>query len=172
MSADPGHAASKTGLIDRCSDALGRAIAWLTLAMVIVTLLVVVLRYAFGIGAIWLQESITWMHALVFMLGASYALRHGDHVRVDVFYRRATASQRGWIDALGILLLLLPLCAYILYTSVPYVAASFAVREASREANGLLALFLLKAVIPLLAVLLALQALADLRRAVQLIRGR
>ncbi len=156
--------------VDRFSEVLGRTIAWLTLAMVLVTLVVVVLRYVFGIGVIWLQESITWMHAMVFMLGASYALRHADHVRVDVFYRRATLRQRGWIDALGILLFLLPFCAYILYTSWPYVTASFAVREASREANGLPGLFLLKAVIPVMAVLLALQALADLRRAVQQIR--
>lgn len=157
-------------LIDRCSDWLGRTIAWLTLAMVIVTLIVVILRYVFGIGLIWLQESITWMHAVVFMLGASYALRHEDHVRVDVFYRRASPRQQGWVDALGIVLLLLPLCAYILYTSYPYVAASFAVRESSREANGLPALFLLKAVIPLMAVLLGLQAVADLRRALVRIR--
>ena len=157
-------------LIDRCSDWLGRTIAWLTLAMVTVTLIVVILRYVFGIGLIWLQESITWMHAVVFMLGASYALRHEDHVRVDVFYRRASPRQQGWVDALGIVLLLLPLCAYILYTSYPYVAASFAVRESSREANGLPALFLLKAVIPLMAVLLGLQAVADLRRALVRIR--
>ena len=157
-------------LIDRCSDWLGRTIAWLTLAMVIVTLIVVILRYVFGIGLIWLQESITWMHAVVFMLGASYALRHEDRVRVDVFYRRASPRQPGWVDALGIVLLLLPLCAYILYTSYPYVAASFAVRESSREANGLPALFLLKAVIPLMAVLLGLQAVADLRRALVRIR--
>ena len=157
-------------LIDRCSDWLGRTIAWLTLAMVTVTLIVVILRYVFGIGLIWLQESITWMHAVVFMLGASYALRHEDHVRVDVFYRRASPRQQGWVDALGIVLLLLPLCAYILYTSYPYVAASFAVRESSREANGLAALFLLKAIIPLMAILLGLQAVADLRRAVVRIR--
>ena len=157
-------------LIDRCSDWLGRTIAWLTLAMVIVTLIVVILRYVFGIGLIWLQESITWMHAVVFMLGASYALRHEDHVRVDVFYRRASPRQQGWVDALGIVLLLLPLCAYILYTSYPYVAASFAVRESSREANGLAALFLLKAIIPLMAILLGLQAVADLRRALVRIR--
>ncbi|MBK6597135.1 MAG: TRAP transporter small permease subunit [Proteobacteria bacterium] len=157
-------------LIDRCSDWLGRTIAWLTLAMVTVTLIVVILRYVFGIGLIWLQESITWMHAVVFMLGASYALRHEDHVRVDVFYRRASPRQQGWVDALGIVLLLLPLCAYILYTSYPYVAASFAVRESSREANGLAALFLLKAIIPLMAILLGLQAVADLRRALVRIR--
>ncbi|MEZ5515270.1 MAG: TRAP transporter small permease subunit [Steroidobacteraceae bacterium] len=171
MSAADGTLPGKSSLIDRLSDALGRAISWLTLAMVLVTLVVVVLRYVFGIGVIWLQESITWMHAVVFMLGASYALRQEDHVRVDVLYRRATPRQRGWIDVLGSLLFLLPFCAYILYTSWPYVAASFAVREASREANGLPGLFLLKAVIPLMAVLLALQALADLRRAVHRIRG-
>jgi TRAP-type mannitol/chloroaromatic compound transport system permease small subunit len=158
--------------IDRLSDFVGRSIAWLTLAMVLVTLLVVVLRYAFDIGRVWLQESITWMHAITFMLGAAYALKTEDHVRVDVFYRKMTERGRAWVDALGVLFFLLPLCGYILYESLPYVQSSFEVRETSREAGGLKGLFLVKAVIPLMAVLLALQALAHLARAVRTIRGR
>jgi TRAP-type mannitol/chloroaromatic compound transport system permease small subunit len=167
----PSAAAAKNSWIDRFSDLVGRAVAWLTLTMVLATLLVVVLRYSFGTGRIWLQESITWMHASVFMLGAAYALKTEDHVRVDVLYRKMTARGRAWVDALGIALFLLPLCVYIFCESLPYVAASFEVREASREAGGLKGLFLIKAVIPLMAVLLALQGIADLWRALSTIRS-
>jgi TRAP-type mannitol/chloroaromatic compound transport system permease small subunit len=170
MTGAAGSTPSNTTWIDRLSERIGHGVAWLTLAMVGVTLIVVVLRYAFGTGRIWLQESITWMHAAVFMLGAAYALRTGDHVRVDVLYRSRTAHQRAWVDALGVLLLLWPVCGFIFIESLPYVASSFGVREASREAGGLPALYLLKAVIPLMAALLALQGLADLLRAVRTIR--
>ena len=71
--------------LDTIAEATGRAVAWLTLAMALVAIAVVGLRYGFGIGLIWLQESVTWMHAAVFMLGAAWTLRHDGHVRVDVF---------------------------------------------------------------------------------------
>jgi TRAP-type mannitol/chloroaromatic compound transport system permease small subunit len=156
--------------LDALSDGVGRAVAWLTLLMVAVTCLVVVLRYFFGTGRIWLQESITWMHAAVFLLGAAYALRTSDHVRVDVFYRRASSRARAWIDLLGVLLLLAPTCAFLLYASYDYVLASWQIRESSREAGGLRGLYLLKSLIPLAAVLLLLQGLSELARAWRAIR--
>ncbi len=171
MTDSTGPGPSNSTWIDRLSERVGHAVSWLTLAMVLVTLVVVVLRYAFDTGRIWLQESITWMHAIVFMLGAAYALRTGDHVRVDVFYRKASARVRAWVDALGTVLLLFPLCGFILVESLPYLASSFSAGESSREAGGLPGLFVLKAVIPLMAGLLALQGLADLLRAVRTIRG-
>jgi len=74
-------------LIDRFNIAIGRTTAWLTLAMVIVSFVIVVIRYVFDSGFIWLQESLTWMHATVFMLGAAYTMQRDEHVRVDIFYR-------------------------------------------------------------------------------------
>ncbi len=144
-------------MIDRLSNAIGRAVSWLTLAMVLVTCLVVVLRYGFDIGRIWLQESTTWMHAAVFMLVAAEALRAGAHVRVDVYYKDRGPRAQAAIDLAGYLLCLLPLCAFLLYSSFGYVTDAWAVREGSREAGGLSGLYLLKALIPITATLLLLQ---------------
>lgn len=160
-------------LIDRFSDATGRATAWLTLVMTVVTFVVVVMRYLFDSGYIWIQESITWMHAMVFMLGAAYALRHEQHVRVDIFYRGMPARRRAWVDTLGVLLFLWPTCTYLLLESWDFVTTSWSIREASRESGGLPYPFvpLLKSVLLVMPVLLALQGLslllksaAELRR--------
>ncbi|HSN73232.1 MAG TPA: TRAP transporter small permease subunit [Steroidobacteraceae bacterium] len=157
--------------IDALNERIGRAIAWLTLAMVLVVVAIVIGRYFFGFGAQWLTESVTWMHAAVFMLGAAYTLRHDEHVRVDVFYRTATARRRAWADLAGTLLFLLPFCAFLLYEGIPYLLASWRIGEGSREAGGLPALYLLKGLIPLAAALLALQGCALLLRSVLVLTG-
>ncbi len=146
--------------IDQLNEWVGRLTAWLTLAMVIVTFVVVVMRYLFDLGSIALQESITFMHAMVFMLGAAYTLRHEGHVRVDIFYRRFGERGRAWVDLLGVLLLLIPVTLFITWVSWEYVASSWALREGSREAGGLPGVYLLKSVIPLMALLLLLQGVA------------
>lgn len=158
--------------IDRLSEAIGHAVSWITLAMVAVTFAVVVLRYVLATGWVWLQESVTWMHAVVFILGAAYALKTGDHVRVDVFYRRFAPRTQAWVDLLGTLLLLLPTCVFLVYASYDYVASSWAIRESSREAGGMPGLFLLKTVIPVTAGLLALQGVSEVVRAIRRLQGR
>jgi TRAP-type mannitol/chloroaromatic compound transport system permease small subunit len=80
--------------------------------MTAVMFVIVVMRSLFDAGRIWIQDSVTWMHAMVFMLGAAYALRHEEHVRVDIFYRAMAPRRRAWVDALGVVLFLLPLCGY------------------------------------------------------------
>jgi TRAP-type mannitol/chloroaromatic compound transport system permease small subunit len=140
--------------------------------MVLAAIAVVVLRYGFGVGKIWLQESVTWMHAAVFMLGAAWTLRHDGHVRVDIFYRRMSPRGQALVDLLGTVFLLLPTCAYLLLESLPYVASSWRVLERSREAGGLPALYLLKSVVPVMAGLLMLQGLAGALRAWDRLRGR
>jgi TRAP-type mannitol/chloroaromatic compound transport system permease small subunit len=158
--------------LDAISDLTGRAVAWLTLGMVLAAIAVVVLRYGFGIGLIWLQESVTWMHAAVFMLGAAWTLRQDGHVRVDIFYRRMSQRRQALVDLGGTVFLLLPTCAYLLIESLPYVAGSWRVLERSREAGGLPGLFLLKTIIPVMAALLMLQGLAEALRAWDRVRGR
>lgn len=157
--------------IDRLSAGVGRLVAWLTIIMVASTFLIVLLRYLLDTGFIWMQELVTWMHAAVFMLGAAWALRSGDHVRVDVFYKKMTPRRQGWVDLLGTLFFLLPLCGYIFFESLPYVQQSWEIGERSREASGLPGLFLLKTLIPLTALLLALQGVSDMVRAARRIRG-
>ena len=157
--------------IDRLSVAVGRLVSWLTIIMVVGTFLIVLLRYLLDAGCSWMQESVTWMHAAVFMLGAAWALRTGDHVRVDVFYKAMSPRRQGWVDLLGTVLLLLPVCGYIFFESLPYVRQSWEIGERSREASGLPGLFLLKTLIPLTALLLALQGVSDIVRATRRIRG-
>jgi TRAP-type mannitol/chloroaromatic compound transport system permease small subunit len=141
----------------------GKVIAWLSLPMVIVTFIIVVLRYVFDLGWIWMQESVVWMHAAVFMLAAAYTLGRDQHVRVDIFYRVMSERRRALVDLFGTLFLLLPVCIFLLIVSVDYVTVSWSIREGSREAGGLPYPFvsLLKTMIPVTALLLCLQGVAD-----------
>ena len=156
--------------IDRISTLIGRCAAWLVLAVVLLQFAVVVLRYVFGIGSIWLQESIVYAHALAFLLAAAWTLQVGAHVRVDIFYREAGARRRALVDLLGTLIFLLPVAVLILWVSLPYAARSWAIFERSQETSGLPAVFLLKTAIPVFAVLLILQGVAEIIRAADVLK--
>lgn len=105
------------------------------------------------------------------MLGAAFTLQQGEHVRVDIFYRNYTPRRKAIVDTAGTLLFLLPLCVYLLFSSFDFVANSWAIREASVESAGLPAVYLLKTLIPVMAVLLIVQAIAELTKNVKLIRA-
>lgn len=160
--------------IDRISARTGNAVAWLTLGMVLVTFLIVILRYVFNVGLIWLQDTVIWMHAAVFMLGAASTLQRDEHVRVDIFYRRADAKHRAWVDLAGVVVFLLPLCGFLLHTSWDYVGASWALREGSRDAGGLPYPFvpLLKTMLLIMPLAVAAQGVSLLLTSLTRIRGR
>ncbi|MCF6355111.1 MAG: TRAP transporter small permease subunit [Candidatus Polarisedimenticolaceae bacterium] len=158
-------------LFESVSDWVGRAASWLSLLMVLVTFAVVVLRYAFDLGWIAMQESITYMHAVLFLSGVAYTLRHQGHVRVDIFYRRFSKRTQAWVDLFGTLFLLMPVCLFIFFISWDYVASSWSLFEGSREAGGLDGVFLLKSMILVMAGLLVLQGLAILLRCKLLLGG-
>ena len=157
--------------IDRVSRSVGHIVAWFTLGMVLVTCAVVLLRYGFDLGWIAMQESVVYMHAAVFMLGAAYTLQADEHVRVDIFYRARSPRTRAWIDLLGTAFFLLPVCAALVWFSWDYVAASWSVHEGSREAGGLPGVYLLKTLIPVTAALLALQGVSTILRSLAEILG-
>lgn len=136
---------------------LGHAVSWLTLFMVTITFAVVMLRYGWNWGSIAMQESVMYLHATVFMLGASYTLGQERHVRVDIFYARLSPKGKAWVDLGGTLLLLLPVCAFLLWSSWEYAWRSWRMLEGSRETGGIPAVFLLKTLLPLLAVTLMAQ---------------
>lgn len=163
-----------SSLIDRISISIGRAAAWLTLAMVLVTFLIVVIRYVFDSGFIWLQESLVWMHAAVFMLGAAYTLQMEEHVRVDIFYRDMSERRRAWVNFLGVLLFVFPLCAFFVVTALSYAGASWSLHEISLNAGGLPypAIPLLKTVLIIMPVAVALQGLSLLLRSLRTLRAR
>jgi len=147
--------------IDRVNTTIGRAVSWCALAIVLLGFAVVLMRYVLGLGSIWMQETIIYAHATLFLLAAAWTLKEGGHVRVDVFYASASPHAKAWVDLLGVLLLLLPFCLALIWFSVPYVARSWAILERSRETSGLPLVFLLKTLIPLFAALLALQGLSQ-----------
>ena len=157
--------------IDRLNDAIGRGVAWLTLAMVLITFAVVVLRYVFSVGWVWMQESYVWLHGIIFMLGAGYTLLHNAHVRVDIFYRPANERHKAWVDLFGVFVLLLPVLIVTLIFSWDYVITSWSGLEASREAGGLPGLYLLKTAIWCFCILVALQALSLAGRCVLVLIG-
>jgi TRAP-type mannitol/chloroaromatic compound transport system permease small subunit len=157
--------------IDRLNGAIGRTIAWLGLFVVLVQFLVVVLRYGFDFGSIWLTESIIYGHAALFMLAAAWTLREGGHVRVDVFYAEASPRRKALIDLAGALLLLLPFMLVLAWLSWPYVSRSWAILETSRETSGIPAIFLLKTLIPLFALTMALQGVSQAIRAAHVLSG-
>lgn len=153
--------------IERLIDFSGRAVSWLTLLMVIITFTVVVLRYVFDTGWIALQESITYLHATVFLIGAAYTMQQEGHVRVDIFYSGFSQQTRAWIDLCGALFLLLPFMFFLCWVSWQYVTDSWGFMESSREAGGLPGVYLLKSLILVMAGLLALQAASQIIRALQ-----
>jgi TRAP-type mannitol/chloroaromatic compound transport system permease small subunit len=159
--------------IDRLTAAIGRAAAWLVLAVVLLQFALVVARYLFGIGSIWLTETVIYAHAAVFMLAAAWTLQLGGHVRVDIFYTDASARTKALIDLAGSALLLLPFAFVLFMLSVPYAARSWAILEHSQESSGLPLVFVLKTLIPLFALLMALQGIAQaIRAAIALSRAR
>ncbi|WP_343031133.1 TRAP transporter small permease subunit [Roseospira navarrensis] len=157
--------------IDRFSRGVGQTVAWLALIMVLVQFLVVVLRYVFGLGFIWMQESITYMHGLLFMVGAGYTLLMDGHVRVDVFYREASPRRKALVNLLGSLLFLIPFCVLILWVSFGYVANSWRVLEGSKETSGIQGIYLLKSVILVFGGLVILQGLSMIARSVLTLAG-
>lgn len=156
---------------DAINERVGRATAWLTLAMVAICFVVVVLRYLFGMGWVWMQESYVWLHGIVFTVGAGYTLLHGGHVRIDIFYREASLRRRALTDLWGALLLLVPFVVLMTAVSLPYVAESWARLETSREAGGLPGLFLLKTVLLVFCTLLGMQGLSLAARSLLVLKG-
>ena len=142
--------------------------------MVIVTFIVVIMRYVFDAGLIWVQESVVWMHAVVFMLGAAYTLHAEEHVRVDIFYRSMSERRRAWVDLVGVIVFLMPLCVFLAWASFDFVTQSWRIGESSRESGGLPYPFvpLLKSVLLLMPVAVALQGASLCLKSVRTLQGR
>jgi len=154
-----------SSVIDNLNGWIGRAAAWAVLAMVVVQFAIVVLRYLFGFGSLWMQEALHYLLAILVLFGASWTLQNNGHVRVDIFYADATPRTRAKVDLAGAVVLLIPFMSAVIWFSWPYAARAWAILEGSREAGGIPLVFLLKTSIPLFAALLLLQGLAQAARA-------
>src|SRR3954471_22634399 len=112
--------------IDRLNSAIGRATSGCALFIVVIGFAVVLMRYVLGLGSLWLQESVVYAHAALFLLAAAWTLQEGGHVRVDVFYATASPRARAWVDLLGALFFLMPFAVAIIWFALPYVERSWA----------------------------------------------
>ncbi len=159
-------------LIDGLNEVIGRAVAWLTLVMVLVCFVVVVMRYAFGTGLVWIQETYIWAHALVFLLGAGYTFLHNGHVRVDLVYGGLSARGRAWINIFGTLVFLAPWLLVMALYSSRFVLSSWASAEVSPQPGGLPGLYLLKSTLWVFIGIMALQGFSLLAKSVLFLSGR
>ena len=148
-------------LIDRTTEAIGKAASLFSILMVLVTCYVVITRYVFNSGSIAIQETVIYLNALLFMLTAGFTLKHNGHVRVDVFYSKASPRYKAWADLFGALFLLLPVSIFIMWSSWDYVMSAWSVKETSGDAGGLPYVYLLKTLILLMGSLLILQGIAE-----------
>lgn len=147
--------------LDGLTVGIGKTIAWLTVVMVITTTGIVAYRHLFEAGSVGVQESVTYMHALIIMLASAYTLRENAHVRVDIFYRRFSVVQRAWVDLLGSVLFLLPLAIATIFLCWEFVTTAWANKEGSADAGGIPAVYILKSLLLINGIMLALQALAE-----------
>jgi TRAP-type mannitol/chloroaromatic compound transport system permease small subunit len=150
---------------------IGRTVSWLTLLMVLLTFAIVILRYGMNQGWIWLQESVTYLHALVFMTAAAWAFQTDDHVRVDIFYRDRSNRHKAWVNLLGTLIFLAPFSIFLIVIGWDYVAASWVTKEGSREAGGLPLVYLLKSLILIMPALLLIQSFSVVRASIFTLRS-
>ncbi len=157
--------------LDRVNSLVGRAARWLALLMLLAQFLVVVLRYLFGTSYIWGTETVLYLPAALFMLGAGYTLLVDGHVRVDIFYAGLGERGRALVDLLGTLLFLLPTCLVILWFTWRFTANSWAIREGPISVGGIPASFLLKTLIPAFAILLLIQGTSLLLRSLVRLQG-
>ena len=153
-------------LIDRFNTFIGYLCAFFVFSMVIVVFTVVVLRYGFNIGFIWMQEVYVWLHSFVFMLGAGFTYLANEHVRIDVFYREASNKYKATVNLFGNIFLLLPFLYIIWNYSYPFVYRSFLMGEVSREAGGMPALYILKSAILWFCLVLFLQLVSNVIKSI------
>ena len=158
--------------VDRVTRHLAHLVRWLSVLMVVTTVAIVVARYVFEASSITLQESVMYMHGLMFMIGIPYGIAQNTHVRVDLLYNRLSPQRKAMVNCAGHVLFLVPLCVFILVTSWTYVGASWRVLEGSSEVGGIPGIFLLKTLIPVTAGLMLLQALSEIAKTVTALRGR
>lgn len=150
---------------------VGRSLAWLPLAMVLLMCGNVIVRYFFNAGAPWQVELVLFLHAALFLGAMGYTYAEGEQVRVDVLYARFSKRTQAWINLLGTLLLLFPVCLSLIWFSWDFVASAWELREASSEFGGMQGIWLLKTFLLIGPALLALQGVAVASRAWLTLRG-
>jgi TRAP-type mannitol/chloroaromatic compound transport system permease small subunit len=146
--------------IDTLNEWIGRGVAWVTLALVIVIFIDVVMRYLFNTSFVFTQELEWHLFAFIFLIGAGYTLLHDGHVRVDIIYQRLGLKGQAWINLLGVIFFLIPGCLMVMSTSWKFVVNSFMIMEGSPDPGGIPFRFIVKGCIPAGFLLLLIQGIS------------
>lgn len=157
--------------INKLSEKTGKIVAWLSTILVLLVCYDVAQRYIFKTTTVAFLDAEKYLFAIMFLMGASYTLKHNAHVRVDVFYAKAVPKSRAWIDFLGGVLFLVPFCLMMIYVGVKYTLVSWGYNEGSPEPGGLPARYIIKSFIPISFSFLFLQATAFVFTALLAILG-
>lgn len=157
--------------IDRVTDAIGRVVAWLTLATVLICFATVYLRYVLHIGLIWLQELYAWTHVFAITMGAGYVLMKGGFVRVDLFYARFDKRGKAWVDLLGTIFFMAPFLYMMANSGWSFFYMSWMMNESSQQETGLPAMWLLKGTLMLFVAVVGLQGVSMAARSLATILG-
>ena len=157
-------------LIDGLSKTAGRVAEWFVLAACLVSAGNATVRYLVGYSSNGLLEIQWYLFGALVLLGAAHTLRMNEHVRVDLVYSSVSDRTRLWIDAVGLVLFLIPVGLYLTYLSIPFFARSFQTGEVSNNAGGLI-LWPVKLVLPLGFALLTLQGVSELIKRIAALHG-
>jgi TRAP-type mannitol/chloroaromatic compound transport system permease small subunit len=155
---------SLSDFIDRVNEVIGKTISWLTSLLVLLIVYDVLMRYGLNQSSVWIAELEWHMFALVFLLGAAYTLKEDQHVRVDVWYARKDKRTQAWMNLLGSLIFLIPMCLIIIKTGFSYTLTSFSIHESSPDPGGLPARYLIKSTMVVAGGLLLFQGISTALR--------
>lgn len=158
----------RLGLVN---EIVGSFAAWLIPLTVLICFVTVYLRYAFGIGLIWLQEAYIWTHAAAILLGSGFAFLSGSFISVDLYFKKMSFRARSWVTLGGSLVFLLPFLWFMGSTSWDFFVSSYQMNERSAYEDGLPATYLLKGMLLIFVFLLALQCLAQILEALTNLRA-
>lgn len=158
--ADPTFPQRLADHIDDFTDVIGRITAWSSFALALVMGGNVILRYVFHTGSVWSQELEWHLMAPICLFGMSYALRHGEHVRVDVLFAGFSPRAKDFVEFISSLILM-AICLIVIWLSIGYVLQSWSIGEGSANPGGIPARYVLKALIPIGFALMFVQALGQ-----------
>ena len=159
-----------TVVIDKISELTGKISSWFVVLMVLITCLIVIMRYILGLGSVLLQDIVLYLHASLFLLGASFAFKRDSHVRVDIFYRDLSNKNKSVINLVGNLVLLQPLCLVIFLYSWGFVEFSWQIMESSPEPDGLPFVYIQKTLLLLMSFFLWIQSISEILKSLILLR--
>lgn len=157
--------------IDGLNEVIGKITAWSALGMVLVQFGIVLVNYLYSEGIIAVQESLTYMHSLLFLGAAGYTLLHNGHVRVDIIYSKMDEKKKAWVNLLGSIIILFPVLIIIGVYAFPFVSQSWQIMEGSIETSGLHIVYLLKSMILLFVVSTFLQGISISLHSILVLRG-